>query len=145
MLKLSKTLKIVFFVVIIIIGFLTFQVMDKADYRNIAKVKPDVYLSAKTLISHFKDGDKTILKPESVVEIRGVVKEINTINNRYTIVLKGEENDSSSIICDMRANQKEYITALKPKDTILIKGVFKGFLRDAVFLNCVISDRTINE
>ncbi|PWL38688.1 hypothetical protein DKG77_10590 [Flagellimonas aquimarina] len=145
MLKKTNTFKIAFFLAALMVIYLLFQVFFKPDYLNIAEAKPELYLSADTLISHFRAGDQKFLKIESIVEIEGSIKEINTINNRFTILLKGKEHDSSSVICDMQANQNKYLSTLKPKDTIRLKGVFKGFLKDAVFLNCVISDRKINE
>lgn len=145
MLKKINTFKIALVIISLVAGYFLLQFLLKPNLLDISEVKPEVYLNANTLISNFKEGHKTLLKPESIIEIEGTIKEINTINNRFTILLKGGESDSSSIICDMQANQNEYITALKPKDTILVKGVFKGFLKDAVFLNCVITDRKINE
>lgn len=145
MLKKFNTFKIVLFLISLVAGYFLLQFLLKPDLLDIAEVKPEVYLDANTLISNFKDGNQTFLKTESIVEIEGSIKEINTINNRFTILLKGGESDSSSIICDMQANQSKYLTTLKLKDTIRLKGVFKGFLKDAVFLNCVISDRKINE
>lgn len=145
MLKKFNKFIIAFFLISLVAGFFVLQFLLKPDLLNIVEAKPEVYLDANTLISHFKDGNQSFLKTESIVEIQGSIKEINTINNRFTILLKGEESDSSSIICDMQANQNKYLTTLKLKDTIRLKGVFKGFLKDAVFLNCIISDRKINE
>lgn len=145
MLKKFNKFIIAFFLISLVAGFFVLQFLLKPDLLNIAEAKPEVYLDANTLISHFKDGNQSFLKTESIVEIQGSIKEINTINNRFTILLKGEESDSSSIICDMQANQNKYLATLKLKDTIRLKGVFKGFLKDAVFLNCIISDRKINE
>jgi len=114
--------------------------LNSPDLVDIAKVEPNYRLEAKTIIDLGKNQNNSYLKTENVVEIRGVVKEINDLNDRITILLGTKKNELSCIICDMQSNQKEKITKLKPNDTIKIKGVFKGFLQDAIFLNCVISE-----
>ncbi|NER18874.1 OB-fold protein [Spongiivirga citrea] len=114
--------------------------LNSPDFVDIAKVEPNYRLEAKTIIDLGKNQDSNYLRTENVVEIRGVVKEINDLNDRITILLGTNKNELSCIICDMQSNQKEKITKLKPNDTIKIKGVFKGFLQDAIFLNCVISE-----
>lgn len=140
-LNISKTLRVILLALVPALLVLLLWNLYTKDFQNIAGVEPELYLDAKSLLAHFKNGNQTLLKPESVVEIKGAIKEINTLNDRFTIVLEGEGNNSSGILCDMQANQNKYMSTLSPKDTILIKGVFKGFLKDAIFLNCVISDR----
>ncbi|WP_394350956.1 OB-fold protein [Poritiphilus flavus] len=112
---------------------------------DIMEAKPEVYLNAETLISHFKNKDENFLEAEKIVSIEGTIKEINSLNNRMTILLEGGVDESACVICDMQTDQTKGLKKFKPKDTIRLKGVFKGFLKDAIFLNCVISQRKINE
>ncbi len=106
---------------------------------NILEAKPELHMKAETLISRFKNENEIFLKAEKIVEIEGTVKEINRLNDRITIILEGGADESACIICDMQTNQTTGLKKIKPKDTIRLKGVFKGFLKDAIFLNCVIS------
>lgn len=145
MLKKLRKPGIFLILAIVAIGYFLFRTFTKPDIVNIAEIEPQLYLAADTLVSHFKSGEESLLKPESIIEMEGVIKEINGLNGRMTILLEGGENESPSIICDMQANQKEIILNLKPKDTIRVKGVFKGLLKDAVFLNCIISDNQRND
>jgi len=112
---------------------------------NILEAEPELHLNAETLIAHFKKEKDYALEAEKIVEIEGIVKEVNNLNNRMTVLLEGGANESACVICDMQADQTKELKNFKPKDTIKLKGVFKGFLKDAIFLNCVISQRTINE
>ncbi len=112
---------------------------------NMLEAEPEFHLNAETLISHFKRENDTYLEPEKIVEIEGTIKEINSINNRMTILLEGGADESACVICDMQTDQTQGIKNFRPKDTIRLKGVFKGFLKDAIFLNCIISQRIINE
>ncbi len=145
MLKKLRKPRIFLILAIVAIGFFLFRNLTKPDILNIAEMEPQVYLAADTLISHFRNWEESPVKPESIVEMEGVIKEINGLNGRLTILLEGGENESPSIICDMQANQKEIVSNLKLKDTIRVKGVFKGLLKDAVFLNCIISDNQRND
>ncbi|MBC31655.1 MAG: hypothetical protein CMH48_12535 [Muricauda sp.] len=88
-----------------------------------------------------KNENEHFLEAEKIVEIEGVIKEINSLNNRITILLEGGAAESACVICDMQADQTDDLKDYRPKDTIRLKGVFKGFLKDAIFLNCVISQR----
>lgn len=124
--------------------FLLWRMYDSEDV-NILEAEPELHLNAETLISHFEKENDYYLEPEKIVEIEGTIKEINSINNRITILLEGGANESACVICDMQTDQTIGIENLRPKDTIRLKGVFKGFLKDAIFLNCIISQRKINE
>lgn len=109
------------------------------------EAEPELFLNAETLIAHFKRESEYALGAEKIVEIEGTIKEINSLNNRITVLLEGGANASASVICDMQADQTKNLKKFKPKDTIRLKGIFKGFLKDAIFLNCVISQKIINE
>ena len=107
---------------------------------DIAKRKPELYISAKDLVDLLENENITnILPAEKVVEITGAVKEINKRNNRLTVILHVEGKEHPSIICDMMEGQEEFIKKFAPNDTLVVKGVFKGILKDAIFLNCVVS------
>ncbi len=120
--------------------YLAVTYLNNPDFVDITRVEPNYRLEAQTIIDLGKNQNDNYLKTESIVEIKGVIKEINDLNNRITILLGTDKNELSCIICDMQSDQKEKITKLKPNDTIKIKGVYKGFLQDAIFLNCVISE-----
>lgn len=114
---------------------------ERPDIAHISTLKPAYKLQAETIIGFAKNADDSFMEVEKVVEIEGVIREINYDNNRATILLGSAIDTSSFIICDMQNSQKEAMAKLNPKDTIQLKGVFKGFLEDAIFLNCVISNR----
>jgi len=82
---------------------------------------------------------------ENVVLIEGVIQDINSINNRSTIILKGEKNTDKLVICDMQKNQKLVINSLNLGDEISIKGILKGTLNDVILLNCIILQPKTNE
>ncbi|WP_340200056.1 OB-fold protein [Ascidiimonas sp. W6] len=77
---------------------------------------------------------------DKVVVVRGVISDINTLNNRNTIILRGEEQSKTLLICDMQKGQDSLIHSLKLGDTTTIKGILKGSLKDVIILHCVISN-----
>ncbi len=105
-----------------------------------------IAITVDNIGDYFKPNTETdSLQPEQLVEIEGRIKEINTRNSRHTILLKGKKDAPPYIICDMQTGQEKEIKLLKENDTIKVKGVFKGFLKDAVFLNCMITYYNFHE
>jgi hypothetical protein len=85
------------------------------------------------------------LKTEQIVEVTGLVKETNLMNGRITVLLKGNNDSPPYIICDMMPHQKTTVSQFKPNDSVKIKGVFKGYLKDAVFLDCIVTFSQAND
>ena len=83
----------------------------------------------------------TLDMKENVVLVKGSIEDINHINNRNTIILKGKTNDSMSILCDMQKDQAILLDSLKIGQVISIKGILKGSLKDIILLNCKISNQ----
>lgn len=111
-----------------------------SNFTDISQKQPTYKLDAETIISMVNNKSEVSIKTNEVVEIEGQIKEINTINNRITILLGDNNNNTSAcVICDMLPNQKDEILKLNLMDTIKLKGVYKGYLADAIFLNCIIS------
>lgn len=103
-------------------------------------------ITVDNISDHFKPNTEiNSLEPEQLVEIEGRIKGINTRNSRHTILLKGKEDKSPYIICDIQKGQEKELKLLTENDTIKVKGVFKGFLKDAVFLNCMITHHNPHE
>jgi hypothetical protein len=107
---------------------------------------PLIEISVDDISDYFKPNTaSSTLESEQLVEIEGRIKEINTLNSRYTILLKGSHDESPYIICDMQAGQEKELNLLQENDTIKVKGIFKGFLKDAIFLNCMITHHNLHE
>ena len=97
------------------------------------ETKPEI------LIADFKENEAKadLLYTGKVIEITGTVKEVSFLNNRNTLILQGKNKDSG-IICDMNNNQIIAIKDITIGETLTIKGICKGFLKDVVMLNCII-------
>ncbi len=109
---------------------------------------PEVEITAQNLLSVLSNGNRILkdsLSTERILEVTGLVKETNFMNGRITVLLKGKNDTPPYIICDMISHQKEVVSKLKPNDSVKIKGIFKGYLKDAVFLDCVITFSQAND
>jgi len=109
---------------------------------------PELEITAQNLLSVLNDGNqglKDSLKTERIVEVTGWVKETNLMNGRITVLLKGNDEGPPYIICDMVSHQRKVVSLLKPNDSVKIKGMYKGYLKDAVFLNCIVTFTQAND
>lgn len=103
--------------------------------------RPRVSIALDSLGEYFKTvGKAGALLPDEIVEVEGQIKEINALNGRNTIVLKGTTNRSPYIICDMQVGVEKELSLLKQNDTVTIKGIYKGLLKDVIILNCIVTN-----
>jgi len=109
--------------------------------------KTDVHVNAEEfLASLLKDKQKVSQAYiEKVIEVKGKVKEVNFLNDRYTVILEGGDQIFTCVMCDMQKDQLNNIRNLKSGEAIRLKGVFKGFLNDAIFLNCILIQDPIQD
>lgn len=74
---------------------------------------------------------------EKAVEIEGVIKEITHRKGVYSLILNGD-GKKRYVLCEMQHDQVDQVMQLTVGDTIVVKGILKGFLMDAILLNCII-------
>jgi len=109
-------------------SYLYLKIQEK-PLLHINKERTELSISSNKLLSAFK----------KVIIVKGNIKKITYLNNRYTVLLQGE-NEFSHIICDMSISDFENVKKLKTGESVDIKGVCKGYLMDVVMLNCIIAN-----
>ncbi|GAA4278621.1 OB-fold protein [Aquimarina mytili] len=116
------------------------------SYETIDNVATDISISSRKLTSTYMLNEKNAnsIYRGKVIEVDGIVKEVSFLNNRNTVLLHGNDK-YSSVICDMQSDQIEEVKKLKAGQKIRIKGICKGFLKDAILLNCMLINTQINE
>jgi len=139
-----KKYKFLLFTTIFSLAFIVFfawKIFTKKDngFSHLVNRKPNHELDVSSILNLLKNNDSVFLKANEVLEIEGHIKEINYKNDRTTIFLGIENDNNAYVICDMQNNQKEEITKLNIEDKVKLKGVYKGYLANAIFLNCIIS------
>lgn len=109
--------------------------------RDTHRVKTQASLSSNELMSILSSRVDTTFNQyiDKAIEIESVITDISMKDGVYTILLRGDDKDTF-VICQMQKNQNVLIKDLHTGDPLVIKGVFKGFLKDAILLNCVVTD-----
>lgn len=104
-----------------------------------ANTEVEIQINASDLLSNFIEDESKANNDfvERIIEVSGVVKEVTFLNNRYTVLLQGK-GEYACLICDMDDTEVNGISKVAIGDTITLKGVCKGFLMDAILLNCVL-------
>ena len=77
---------------------------------------------------------------DKAIEVKGVLKKMTLTEGVYTLLLTSHQKDRY-VLCKMQNDQNSNIVNLSPGETIVLKGVFKGVLLDAILLNCIIIDQ----
>ena len=109
--------------------------------KDISSIPPKAELTADELIDGLQnDGD---FFREEILSVEGALVEVNSKNGTINVLLKGNDNQKNYIICEMNPSIDLGKTNLSEGQTLTVKGILKGYLNDAVLLNCVLdnSDR----
>jgi hypothetical protein len=122
-----------------------FKVNQKIQIDTI-NIETETQVTSKKLIAAFlnNESDANLRYVEKAIEIQGVVKEVTYNNDRCTIFLQGD-TEFSSVMCVMKKNQYQEIQKLKKGQSVILKGVCKGFLMDVIFLDGIIVNSRIDE
>ncbi len=106
---------------------------------NINTVYADSAITAERLVLSYTINEQQSNETyrEKILEITGVVREVTFINNRNTVILHGNDIDAG-VICDMTDDQAARIKQLTKGQTIVVKGICKGFLKDVILINCIL-------
>ncbi len=112
---------------------------NRLPEMNSEQLRTDFRVSSTELIASFRinEEEANARFVEKTIEVEGLVKEITFFNDRYTVLLQGEDS-LACIMCDMQEDQSEQLDLIKKGDRIVLKGICKGFLMDAILLNCII-------
>lgn len=131
--------------VALIIIVITLLLLEKPVVHQVnPDTKPQLQISSDRLLDRLQiavvDPVKNAeIQTEQVVEVSGFVKEVNVLNDRITVLLRGVKQTPPYIICDMQPKQRALVYQLQRGDSVVLKGIYKGFLKDAVLLDCIIT------
>ncbi len=107
--------------------------------EDIISSSSEIAISSEGLLQDFLEDEQeaNATYVEKIIEVEGKVKEVTFLNDRYTVLLHSGTN-MAYVMCDMRTEQAALVKELKEGDVVRLKGIFKGFLMDAIMLNCVL-------
>ncbi len=98
-------------------------------------------LTSNEFVSLFDDNNQPQIQGlvDKAIEVRGVLKKITLKEGRYSLLLTSNLKDRY-VLCKMQINQNPNVVELAPGQNVIVKGIFKGVLLDAILLNCIIID-----
>jgi len=125
--------------VVTLLGYLFYMRPSQVDIKT---EEVHIILGSKELTESFQKNEvfATSIYAEKVIEVKGVVEDVSLVNERITVFLKGVE-DSTSVLCDFSEPYQAEALRLKIGETVRVKGVCKGFLKDVIVLNCKIANK----
>ncbi|PRX57907.1 OB-fold protein [Flagellimonas meridianipacifica] len=137
---------LILFIILLLGLFLLRYVNDtiqKKPNENGVSTEAELHVTSKDLVASFLSNEElaNATYVEKTLEVEGIVKEVTFLNNRYTVLLQGS-GEYMCIMCDMKEDQVAQVQTLSKGDSVVLKGICKGFLMDAVLLNCVLVKKT---
>ncbi|RMB62749.1 hypothetical protein EAX61_04005 [Dokdonia sinensis] len=130
----ALSVAILLFAGFILLGSYIFK--DKTDIRT---VRTQASLTTHELFTQLQAKNDVEYSPyiEKAIEVKGVIKEITVRDGVYSIILDGD-NRERHILCEMQRDQNNDIVTLAVGEEVVIKGILKGLLLDAILLNCIL-------
>lgn len=117
------------------------------NYKNVdtRKARTEISLTANELLTELNDNDDERFEQyiEKAMEIEGTIYQITYKAQKYSLLLRGDKIDKL-VLCEMQKDQTPLIELLKVGDDVKVKGILKGFLMDAILLNCIVLEE-VNE
>lgn len=117
------------------------------NYKGIdtRKAKTEISLTANELLKDLNEEDEKQFEQyiEKALEIDGTIYQITYKAGKYSLLLRGDKIDAL-VLCEMEKDQAPLIELLKVGDEVKVKGILKGFLMDAILLNCIVLEE-VNE
>lgn len=111
--------------------------------NKVQGISPKYTVSSNNLVEEFVRNEKkaSIKYVNEVILVYGTIEEVSSLNEKKTILIKA--NSNAGIICEMNENQNKFVDSLQKNQSIYLKGICKGYLKDVILLNCFI-DSTNN-
>lgn len=113
-------------------------------YLNISGVdtreaKTEMSISTNDFLKEFTDVESASYEKyiDKAIEVKGVLHKSTIKKGVHTLLLKGNKFDTF-VLCEMEKGQERLIQPLEEGVEVKVKGIFKGFLKDAILLNCII-------
>ncbi|RBW59715.1 hypothetical protein DS884_08240 [Tenacibaculum sp. E3R01] len=135
----------IIFLFLLLIGIITYQFLI-VNKKHSSTSKVEISIQSTKLVEAFIHNETKAddLYINKLIQVTGVIKEINFLNDKTTLILEGNNSNNSGIICDIHKSQTKKLTNIKKHQKVTLKGICKGFLKDVILLDCYI-DFKINE
>lgn len=116
--------------------YLEFYNSHKKDMQT---ANTDVHIRSNQLAGSFSADEQKANYDyvEKTIEVVGSIEKITKVDNRYTVLLQGEDR-ASYVMCDLLPSNSKMAEKLRPGQVVRLKGICKGYLMDVILLNCIL-------
>jgi hypothetical protein len=137
--KKRRVFRIGLAIILFIVTLTLYNQFTEVELIYNSNKKSEIQISSEELISLFHENENRAnsVFVGKMIEAKGVIKKITYQNDTFTIFLKGE-NESSYVICVMQTDQHSNVNQMVLGQSIVLKGICKGFLNDVIFFGCII-------
>ena len=118
------------------------------NYKGVdtREAKTEISITTNELFKDFNNDKEASLNQyiEKAIEVNGTLYKVTRKGDTYSLLLRGNQINKL-VLCEMQKDQAPIVEALKIGDEVKVKGILKGFLMDAILLNCIIILEEVNE
>jgi tRNA_anti-like len=136
--KKRKFIRLVIILIILDIAFGVWQGLSeyKRTNKDISTVKADVKIVATDLIHQFEISDSTANEKYrgKVVEVTGIVKDVQKDDSGYYTVVLGDTATMSAVRCAMDTIHQLDAASVAPNSSAIVRGNCTGFRKDEMGL-----------
>jgi len=135
----------ILFVIICIAAVIGLYAIFNYKSIDIRKAKTEINITTNDLFENF-DSDKEASFDkyiEKALEVKGTLHKVTRKGNKYSLLLRGNQIEKL-VLCEMEVDQTSIVEKLEIGDEVKVKGILKGFLMDAILLNCIVLEE-VNE
>jgi DNA/RNA endonuclease YhcR with UshA esterase domain len=131
-----KTKKIIIGILVLgMLGaFVAYKIYNK-PHVNVAEASTDISISAEKILADFSADEITANSKylEKIIEVKGVVSELNIEKEKGIITLKTRD-DFGSVLCHLSEEATKEMSVLIEGQTITVKGICTGYLMDVILI-----------
>jgi cold shock CspA family protein len=124
-----------------IIGVFTAYKMYNKPHINVAETSSDISLTSNKILNDFSSDENAANTKylEKIIEVVGTISELKNENGKGIVTLKTND-DFGNVLCHLSTEESKKINTLKEGQTIIVKGICKGYLMDVILVKCVIKN-----
>lgn len=140
MLKYKKHIVVTIVFLGIVLLFLNYKYNEATPDTSF--LKTEVELDATSFLELVNSTNDSISKDliEKTIEVEGAITKI-VLRDGVESILLSAGNNKNIVVCQMQENQKKTTSQMKLGDTIVVKGIYKGVLIDAILLHCIVKKK----
>jgi DNA/RNA endonuclease YhcR with UshA esterase domain len=131
-----KTKKIIIGILVLgMLGAFVAYKMYSKPHVNVAEASTDISISAEKILADFSADEITANSKylEKIIEVKGVVSELNIEKEKGIITLKTMD-DFGSVLCHLSEEATKEMSVLIEGQTITVKGICTGYLMDVILI-----------